>query len=169
MSMFEALPVVRGRRRRDEAGFIRFVDAHERRLSEALISLLGEVVGRDAAAEALSYGWEHWSRVSAMDNPVGYLYVVGRERATRHERRRRDRPTDRPPTPPDDRSMWFEPALPELVEQLSDRERQVVMLLHAFEWSMSEVAELLDVSKSAVQSYASRGLDKLRTGLGVTT
>lgn len=163
-------PGVRGRRRqRDDEAFIRFVDTYERRLSEALIALLGEVVGRDAAAEALSYGWEHWPRVSAMDNPVGYLYVVGRDRATRHERRRRDRPTDRPPTPPEDPSLWFEPALPELVAQLSDRERQVVMLLYAFEWSMSEISELLDVSKSAVQSYASRGLEKLRTGLGVTT
>ncbi|WP_420451401.1 sigma factor-like helix-turn-helix DNA-binding protein [Ilumatobacter sp.] len=119
--------------------------------------------------EALSYGWEHWSRVSAMRNPVGYLYVVGRDRATRHRRRRRDRPTEQPQTPSTDPLMWYEPSLPELVDQLSERERQVVMLLYAFEWSMSEVAELLDVSKSTVQTYAERGLDKLRTGLGVTT
>ena len=38
---------------------------------------------REATVEALSYGWEHWARVAAMANPVGYLYVVGRDRATR--------------------------------------------------------------------------------------
>jgi RNA polymerase sigma factor (sigma-70 family) len=154
---------------RDDDGFGLFVAAHERRLRQALTALLGPVVGREATVEALSYGWEHWSRVSTMDNPVGYLYVVGRERATRFQRRRRDRPVECPEQPTDDPTIWFEPALPGLVEDLSDRERQVVMLVHGFEWSLNEVAELLEVSKSTVQTYAERGLSKLRDGLGVTS
>jgi RNA polymerase sigma factor (sigma-70 family) len=104
-----------------------------------------------------------------MDNAVGYLFVVGRDRATQHRRRRRDRPVARPTQPSDDPTIWFEPALPALVEDLSDRERQAVMLVHGFEWSLSEVAELLEVSKSTVQTYADRGLSKLRDGLGVTS
>jgi RNA polymerase sigma factor (sigma-70 family) len=161
---------MRGRRRaRDDDGFARFVGANERRLRQALTAALGEVVGREATVEALSYGWEHWGRVSVMGNPVGYLFTVGRERATRHERRRHDRPTDHPVAPPEVSSSWFEPALPGLVENLSDRERQVVMLLYAFEWSMSEVADVLEISKATVQTYADRGLAKLRDGLGVTS
>jgi hypothetical protein len=35
----------------------------------------------DAVAEALAYGWEHWDRVSAMENPLGYLYRVGQSRS----------------------------------------------------------------------------------------
>lgn len=152
----------------DDDGFAPFVAAHEQRLRQALTALLGPLVGREATVEALSYGWEHWGRVSKMDNPVGYLYVVGRDRATRFRRRRRDRPMERPEQRSDDPTNWFEPALPSLVEGLSQRERQVVMLVHGFEWSLSEVAELLDVSKSTVQTYAERGLSKLRDGLGVT-
>lgn len=160
---------MRRRRSGDDDGFVRFVGAHERRLRQALTALLGPLVGREATVEALSYGWEHWERVSTMDNPVGYLFVVGRDRATRFQRRRRDLPVDPRSESSGDAVMWFEPALPGLVGDLSDRERQVVMLLYGFEWSMSEVAGLLEVSKSTVQTYADRGLSKLRDGLGVTS
>jgi RNA polymerase sigma factor (sigma-70 family) len=158
---------MRRRSSRKDDGFTAFFGTHEQRLRQALTALLGPVVGRDATVEAMSYGWEHWERVSQMDNPVGYLYVVGRERATRHARRRRDVAMAQAPQPPNDPVMWFEPALPALVEDLSDRERQVVMLLHGFEWSMSEIADVLELSKSTVQTYADRGLSKLRQGLGV--
>jgi RNA polymerase sigma factor (sigma-70 family) len=158
---------MRRRSTREDDGFAAFFGVHEQRLREAFTALLGQVVGREATVEALSYGWEHWERVSQMDNPVGYLYVVGRERATRHARRRRDVLTARATQPSNDPVMWFEPALPALVEDLSDRERQVVMLLYGFEWSMSEIADVLEVSKSSVQTYADRGLSKLREGLGV--
>ena len=45
--------------------------------------------GREAAADALSYGWEHWEWVRAMTNPAGYLFVVGRDGGRRGMRRRR--------------------------------------------------------------------------------
>jgi RNA polymerase sigma factor (sigma-70 family) len=61
----------------------------------------------------------------------------------------------------------FEPALVRLVEGLPIRERQVVMLVYGYQWSMSEVGGLLGVSKSTVQTYADRALTKLRSGLGV--
>jgi len=34
----------------------------------------------DAVAEALAYGWEHWSVVAGMHNPVGYLFRVGQSK-----------------------------------------------------------------------------------------
>jgi len=60
-----------------------FVAEHERALRQALTSCFGSDAGRDAAADALAYGWEHWGRVSEMDNPVGYLFTVGRDRGRR--------------------------------------------------------------------------------------
>jgi DNA-directed RNA polymerase specialized sigma24 family protein len=44
----------------------------------------------------------------------------------------------------------------------------VVMLVHCFEWTMAEVAEVLQVSKSTVQTHAERGLASLRDRMGVT-
>ena len=155
-----------GRREADDAEFADFVDAHERRLRQAFTSIWGADRGREVALDALAYGWENWDRVQSMDNPAGYLFVVGRERANRR-RRRRDRPIADFVVPSASSSPWYEPALPGLIEGLSDRERQVVVLLHAYQWSLGEIAELLEVSKSTVQTYADRALSKLRSGLGV--
>jgi predicted RNA polymerase sigma factor len=69
-------------------GFEAFVAAHERRLRQALTAAFGIDRGREGAADAFAYAWEHWDRVAAMANPAGYLFVVGRDR---HRRRFRNR------------------------------------------------------------------------------
>jgi DNA-directed RNA polymerase specialized sigma24 family protein len=153
-------------RERAEQGFTAFVEQHERSLREALTAAFGVDVGRDATADALAHAWTRWDRVSAMDNPVGYLYVVGRNRARRILTLRRSTPV-RYPVPTGDGAPPFEPALAGALAALSERERAVVLLLHGFQWTMSEVAETLDLSKSTVQSYAERALAKLRSGIGV--
>ena len=64
-------------------GFDEFVATHERHLRQALTAAFGIDGGRDAAADALAYAWEHWARVASMTNPAGYLFVVGRDRHRR--------------------------------------------------------------------------------------
>jgi DNA-directed RNA polymerase specialized sigma subunit len=124
---------------------------------------LGYEVGREATAEALAYGWEHWARVEAMENPIGFLYVLGRSRGRRIGRRR---PIGLP-QPHDNPLPWIEPGLPKALESLTERERVVVLLLHGYDFAMSEVASLLGVTKSTVQTHAERGMSKLRRRLGV--
>lgn len=146
-----------------DSSFETFVKDVEPRLREGLSAALGSDRGREATADALAYAWEHWERVSGMENPVGYLYVLGRNRARRALRRRTVvlLPVDA------SRMPWVEPGLVDALEELPERQRVVVMLLHCFEWTMSEAADLLGVSKSTVQSHAERGLAKLRRRLGV--
>lgn len=146
-----------------ESGFEAFAMDAESRLREALSAALGSDRGREAAADTLAYAWEHWERVSRMDNPVGYLYVLGRNRARKAFRQRS---VVLLPVDPS-RMPWIEPGLVDALEKLPERQRVVVMLVHCFEWTMSETAELLDVSKSTVQSHVERGLAKLRKRLGV--
>ena len=149
---------------RDVESFDEFFRRVEPRLRLALSATLGTDAGRVAASDALSYGWENWERVSTMDNPAGYLFAVGRDRGRRQFRKRPRvelSPVDRERTP------WVEPELPGALSSLPEKQRVVVMLLHCFEWSMSEVAELLDVSKSTVQTHAERGLAELRNRIGV--
>ena len=143
--------------------FVEFVETHERRLRNALTAALGFAAGKEAAAEALAYGWEHWDRVRVMANPVGYLYTVGRSKG------RKLLSATRPvfPEMPEDRTPWFEPGLPAALARLSEKERTVVLLLHGYGWHMTEVAETLGVSKSTVQTHDERGMQKLRRKLGV--
>ena len=142
--------------------FTEFVAAIEPRLRQALTAAFGPDLGREATAEALAYGWEHWERLAPMDNPVGYLYRVGRSAASRWNRPARMFPAvDRATTP------WIEPGLADAVGSLSEKQRTVVLLLHAYDWTMTEVAEALGVAKSTVQNHADRAMKRLRRTLKV--
>lgn len=144
--------------------FDAFVERAEPRLREALTATLGSEAGREATADALAYGWEHWARVGRLENPAGYLYAVGRSNQRRRFRRRRTVLMEVDP----ERTPWVEPELPAALAALPDQQRIVVVLLHCFEWTMSEVTDLLGVSKSTVQSHAERGIERLRSKMGVT-
>ncbi len=142
--------------------YTEFVGDVERRLRHALCAAFGGERGRDATAEALAYGWEHWSRIRAMDNPAGYLWGVGRNYARRMQPRRVVLPAA-----PADTMPWIEPSLTPALARLSENQRLAVMLIHGLEWTYGEVADLLGVSKGTVQTHAERGLAKLRRRVGV--
>jgi RNA polymerase sigma factor (sigma-70 family) len=143
--------------------FAGFFKETEPRLRQALSAVLGSETGREAAADALAYAWEHWPKVSVMENPVGYLFVYGRGRGRDRLRRRRVAFTAPDPISIPD----VEPGLTRALGRLPERQRTTVMLLHCFEWSMSEVADLLGLSKTTVQNHAERGMARLRRSLGV--
>jgi DNA-directed RNA polymerase specialized sigma24 family protein len=150
---------------RDETvagSFTEWVRAAEPRLRHALTASFGSQVGKDAAADALAYAWEHWARISLKENPLGYVYVVGRNRARRMSLRRPVFFDVMPHRLPD-----VEPGLPAAIARLSEKQRIVVMLVYCNEWSFSEVAELLGTKKATVQKHAERGLSRLRKNLGV--
>jgi DNA-directed RNA polymerase specialized sigma24 family protein len=140
-----------------------FVKETEPRLRDALSAVLGSELGREAAAEAMAYGWKNSDRVALMDNPAGYLFVLGRDRGRKMSRRRTVvlLPVDDVKTP------WIEPGLVPALGRLPERQRVAVMLIYCFEWTVSETAEFLGVGRSTVQSHAERGLKKLRASLGV--
>jgi RNA polymerase sigma factor (sigma-70 family) len=143
--------------------FTEFVVEHERRLRAALTAALGVDVGRDATADALAYAWEHWDRISAMENPGAYLFVVGRDRGRRMLRRRQVvLPGIRA-----DELPWVEPALPSALASLTETQRMVAMLIDGYDWTMAEVASMLGITKSSVQTHHDRALDKLRQKLKV--
>lgn len=144
--------------------FTEFVREVEPRLRQSLIAAVGGEAGRDATAEALAWAWEHWSRVQGMDNPGGYLYRLGRNRATSLLRRR---PVF--PLLPDSagHELWVEPGLPSALARLSEMQRVAVLLIHGFGWTYREVAAHLGVGTSTVQSHAERGMAKLQHDLKV--
>jgi len=142
--------------------FTDFVGEVEPRLRHALCAAFGADRGREATADALAFGWENWDQIRTMENPAGYLWGVGRNHA---RRRRLPRPSF--PAPPPAAMPWVEPGLPAALARLSEKQRTAVMLVHGLEWTYSEVAKLLGVSKSSVQTHAERGMAKLRKRIGV--
>jgi DNA-directed RNA polymerase specialized sigma24 family protein len=131
-------------------------------LRAALVATYGPDTGLDAASEALAYGWEHWERLSRMENPSGYLYRVGQTAA-----RRLTRQPPSFPTPPEHVVPDFEPGLLPALMALSDQQRVCVFLVHGFGWPIVEVAALLDISHATARTHLMRGLNHLREALEV--
>jgi RNA polymerase sigma factor (sigma-70 family) len=139
--------------------FERFVTLYEPRLRRALVTRFGTEEGRDATAEALAYAWEHWTTLETIDNPLGYLYRVGQSRSRKRELRVVF-------LLPETTEHDFEPKLPEALRKLSDHQRLAVVLVHAYGWRVTEVAELLGVKPNTIQNHLARGLRRLRKSIG---
>jgi DNA-directed RNA polymerase specialized sigma24 family protein len=141
-------------------GFEAFFADAEPRLRRALVARYGHHRGREATADALAWGFEHWDRLRAMENPSGYLYRVGCTKA-RGRRRVLFEAASAPGEPE------VEPELAGALTRLSASQRTAVVLVKGYGWELHEVAELTGSSISTVNTHVRRGLAKLRTELGV--
>jgi DNA-directed RNA polymerase specialized sigma24 family protein len=141
--------------------FEAFVREAEPRLSRALAAAYGFEDGRDATAEALAYAFEHWPRLQHIANLPGYLFRVGQSRG----RQRRQPVVFAVPEATD---YAFEPALPEALASLTQRQRLAVVLVHGYGYTLREVAELTGIRPTTVQNHLTRGLVRLRSRMGVT-
>jgi len=144
------------------AAFEAFFRETEPKLRRALVAAYGPDIGLDAASEALTYAWQHWERLSRMENLPGYLFRIGQTRGIR--RRRQPVLHDRPSWP----EYLFEPALPAALAALSERQRLAVVLVHGYGYTLHEVADLTGLRKGSVQTHAARGLARLRTAMGTS-
>ncbi len=144
--------------------YTRFVVERQDALRRALVAGFGPEIGREAAEEALIYGWRHWTRVRDLDNTAGYLFRVGSRIATKLAARR---PDPLFPDPPHSDNPGIEPGLARALTSLSERQRIAVVLVHAYGLSQREAARLLGVSKGTLQRHLERGLRRLRSQLGV--
>ena len=142
------------------SGFEAFFVEAEPRLRRALVGRYGTERGRDAAAEALAWGFEHWPEVQLMDNPIGYLYRVGTSRS-RPKRRVLFEASGIGGEPPE-----VEPGLAAALGGLSPSQRVAVVLLAGYGCTFEEVAQLTGRSMSTVNTHYRRGMAKLRGALG---
>ena len=151
-------------RRQSVDDFTRFAREIEPRMRYALVAALGYDRGRDAAQDALVFAWEHWDRIRATENPAGYLYRVAKRRAGRGLRR----PPEVLMLPPPDPDPP-EPGLEDALMQLSRKQRAAVFLVEGAGLTYQEAADMLDVSRSTLQTHLERGMARLRRTLGVST
>jgi DNA-directed RNA polymerase specialized sigma24 family protein len=150
---------------RSERGeFTAFVRDTEPRLLHALVAHYGPVDGREATVDALSWAWENWPRFVEVDNKLGYLYRVGQSASRRYASRPLPRLMH---LPVEQRAPDIDPGLVPALAQLSEQQRTAVVLVHAFGWTQTEVAELLDVNVSTVREHITRALTRLRAKLEV--
>ncbi len=150
---------------RERSDFEAFVADVEPRLRRGLVAGFGAELGRLAATEALAWAWQNWERAVALENPVGYLYKVGRTMAMRNAAR--DVPVADPEPGFESPLESFEPALAPALARLSEAQRCAVVLVVGFGYTLRDAAELLGVTASTVHRDSERALARLRTALEV--
>ena len=143
-------------------GFDALIDEIRARLLPALVSKWGIEVGSDLCSEVEEYAWEHQRKVVAMENPLGYLYRVAQSKSRSHVRwmKRTTFPSRFPDIVQED--MQLHDTL-QMLAGLKPDQRVCVMLVHAFDWTYAEVAELLGVSRAVVNHHVHRGIAQLRS------
>jgi len=147
--------------------FERFVATVEPGLRRALVAGFGPEVGRDAAVDALVWAWSHWARAQRLGNPGGYLYRVGQTAARRQLRRRTHPSAAGAGDSATEVVPQFEPGLVGALSELSVRQRTALMLVHGYQFSLSEAAEAMGCTASSVRNHVGRALRRVRRSLGV--
>ena len=151
----------------DEESFAEMFETVEPRLRRALVAWYGPIVGKEAAADALSWAWEHRHRLDGVGNIGGYLFRVGQSAAKRGMRWRQP---DESLTCAEgwERESSFEPRLDTAMATLSGQQRAAVLLVHGYGYSFREAAEVLGVSLGTLRTHLGRGLERLRDELEVS-
>jgi DNA-directed RNA polymerase specialized sigma24 family protein len=147
--------------------FADFVAGDGMRLRRVLVAYFGVDVGNDVCADALEYGWRHWDRVGAMDNPTGYLFRVGQTAARRHRRwqRRVTLPAEFRPGDAVADSVLGEPGLHEALAAISPEQRACVVMVKVYDWTYQQTADALEMPLTSVRNHLHRGLTALRAAL----
>jgi len=154
-----------------DAEFEEFVSASWQRLGRAAYALTGNWhEAEDLLQTVLERTYARWSKVGRED-PVAYVrraLVHGYVDGWRRRRRVRMDPTDTPPETPVPGGLdGMEGAehrvdLKNVLAELSDRERAMVVLRYYLACSVQEVAAELGCSVGTVKSTCSRAMHRLR-------
>jgi DNA-directed RNA polymerase specialized sigma24 family protein len=119
--------------------FTEWATEAEPKIRQSLTAAFGVQAGRDAATDALATAWEQWARVSVMDNPIGYVYGIGRNKARRMKTRRQPMFVD----VPEQLLPHVEPGLPAAVADLPEQQRIATIAMLDLDDPSTEPADIL--------------------------
>lgn len=147
--------------------------AHWRQLVRLAVLLVhDQAAAEDVVQDAFVAMHGRWSRLRDPDKALAYLRqaVVNRSRSAlrhrvvveRHARSSAGEATVEGPSVGGARRDAVRAAL----LQLSERQREVLVLRHYLDWSEAQIAEALGISPGSVKAHAHRGSAALRELLG---
>jgi RNA polymerase sigma factor (sigma-70 family) len=150
-------------------GFSDFFAEHYEPLVRACLLLTGRAAeGEDLAQEAMARVLERWDRVSAMDDPEGYLYRTALNVHRKALRRlavaaRHQMPRD----PPDDPEVTDRRLdLLRAVRSLPRAQREALVLVEWLGYSAEEAGSMLGIEPASVRGRLHRAREGLRQRYG---
>jgi RNA polymerase sigma factor (sigma-70 family) len=154
----------------DDVGFSGFFAEHRERLVRACILLTGrESEGEDLAQEAMSRVLERWDRVSAMDDPEGYLYRTAlnvHRKALRRLAVAARRQVSREPSTDDSDATDRRLDLLRAIRSLPRAQREALALVEWLGYSAEEAGRMLGIESASVRGRLHRAREGLRQQYG---
>ncbi|GIJ46789.1 putative alternative RNA polymerase sigma factor SigM [Virgisporangium aliadipatigenens] len=131
------------------------------------VTLVDVALAREATDEAMTRAYLHWSKVSRLNNPGGWVFRVGLNWATSWRRKlRRERPlADDFPRPAAAHHDTADAAVTEALTALPVQQRAVVVCRVLLDLSTVDTATVLGLPEGTVRSRLSRALAALRADL----
>ena len=146
-------------------GFDGFYRAHRDRLCRALdLTVRDSDLATEAIDEAMARAAQRWEVIGGYDAPEGWVYRVALNWARSVFRRRR-------PLPWRGEALWDtlpDPDVSRAVANLPLKLRIVIVARFYLDWSVSEIAEGLEIPSGTVKSRIHRALASLESDLGDT-
>ncbi len=141
--------------------FEEFFDRHHPRLLRALFLVTGnEQEAEELMQDAFLAVWERWDRVSAMDDPAGYLYRTAMNRFRSRWRRsvRAARESIRLASAGDAFAEAEErDAVKRALASVTPRQRAALVLTEYLGYGSEEAGRILGVKAATVRALASQG------------
>lgn len=121
--------------------------------------------------EAYARAWRSWDRVSRMDRPVAWVYVVALNCGRRNLRTKWRSPVAAVPPSVTDSSGAIATRLlvGQALETLPPRQRLAVVLRYLGDLSTAEIAEAMGCAEGTVKSTLHAGLRAMRVEIGEET
>jgi RNA polymerase sigma factor (sigma-70 family) len=158
-----------------ELRFAAFVDSHRERARRLAWRLVGgdDGAAEDVAQEAFVRAWLGLGRFRGEASLGTWFYRILVRQAAQHRRWRRLRelwggygtPDAADPSPPAEGDPALRARIAAAVEQLPRGQREVFVLVHLEEFTVSETAEILGKAAGTVKSHLHRALAALRREL----
>lgn len=149
--------------------FDAFFSQHAEPVVRALtLALADRARAEDAAQEAFAKAYRQWGRVSEMERPVAWVYVVALHGARRVLRRELDAPAPDPlgPAPDLAGAVAVRVSVRESLAMLAPRQRVAVVLRYLADLQVAEVAAAMGCSVGTAKATLHTGLARLRVELG---
>ena len=165
-------------RAREEERYVRFVQERHAGLYRTAFLLTGNHhSAQDAVQSTLVKVYLSWKRVRRADRPVAYVHrMLANEVASMHRRRAAGEvPTEHPQDLPGARiqagpeeQLVEAQTLWRAMQNLSERQRAVVVLRYYADLSEAEIADTLGIAPGTVKAHAHAALAALGTTLRAT-